>query len=141
MISGLNILNVSLFLLAVCLTIWNINQRFNTNKTTTFTNNERLEQIPFPLKFSILINPGFDLSKLDEVGYSHAGSYLFGVNKWKKNRIGWAGLNEDGSTVGNVSGKFLTFFFISFIISMCNHNYDSSNKDLLYIVYCRFKPV
>ena len=108
MISGLKILNLSLFLLAVCLTIWNINQRFNTNKTTTFTNNERLEQIPFPLKISILINPGLDLSKLDEVGYSTVGSYISGFNKWGKKCIGWAGLNEDGSIVGNVSGKFLT---------------------------------
>ena len=104
-ISGLNILNVSLFLLAIWLTIWNTNKRFFTNKTTTFTNNEGLEQTPFPLKFSFLINPGFDPSKLHEMGYSSASYYISGINKWNMTCIGWAGLSEDGSTVGNVSGK------------------------------------
>ena len=106
MISCLNILNVFLFLLAICLTIWNIHERFYTNKTTTLTSNEKLEQIQFPLKFSFLINPGFDHSKLDEMGYPSADFYIGGFNKWDKTHIGWAGLTEDGSTVGNVSGKF-----------------------------------
>ena len=106
MISGLDILNVSLFLLAIILSIWYINERFYTNKTTTFTNNERLDQTPFPLKFSFFINPGFDVSKLNEVGYSTAGWYILGINKWNIPHIGWAGLTKDGSTAGNVPGKF-----------------------------------
>ena len=100
-------MNASLFLLAICLTIWNIHERFNTNKTTTFTNNEKLEQIQFPLKFSILINPGFHLSKLNEMGYLSAFHYMFGINKWGKPRMGWAGLTENGATIGNVSGKIM----------------------------------
>ena len=106
MISCLNIVNVYLFLLAISLTIWNIHERFNTNKTTTLASNEKLEQIQFPLKLSFLINPGFDHLKLDEFGYSKAGTYIWGVNKYDKTLIGWAGLTEDGSTIGNVSGKF-----------------------------------
>merc|ERR1712208_217147 len=81
MIIPLNILNFSLFLLAICLTIWNINQRYNTNKTTTFINHETLEEIVFPLIFSILINPGFDHSKLVEMGYSSDSNYILGVNR------------------------------------------------------------
>ena len=105
MISVLSILNVSLFLLAICLTIWNINQRFNTNKTTVYNNKEKLGQISFPLKFSFLVNPGFELSKLNALGYSTAGHYICGVNKWGKPQIGWAGFTKNGSTIGNVSGK------------------------------------
>ena len=106
MISGLNILNVSFFLLAIILTIWNINERFYTNKTTTLTSSEKLEQIQFPLKISFLINPGFDASKLTEVGYSSPRGYILGQSIWDKAHIGWAGFTEDGSTVNNVSGKF-----------------------------------
>ena len=105
MIGGLTLLNAFLFLLAICLTLWNIHERFNTNKTTTFTNNQKLEHIPFPLKFSILINPGFHLSQLKKLGYQSSNSYIFGINKWGKPRIGWAGLTEDGAAIGNVSGK------------------------------------
>ena len=105
MIGGLTILNLILFLLAVCLTLWNIHERFNTNKTTTSTKNEKVEHIQFPLKFSILINPGFHLSQLKTLGYQSSNSYIFGINKWGKPRIGWAGLTEDGAAIGNVSGK------------------------------------
>ena len=105
MISVLSILNTSFFLLAICLTIWNINERFNTNKTTTFTNEEKLDHILFPLKFTVLVNPGFDLAKLKEVGYSAVGLYISGKDKWGGPHIGWAGHTEDGSIIGNVSGK------------------------------------
>ena len=105
MISILDILNVSLFLLAICLTIWNINQRFNTNKTTTITNHEKLEEIVFPLKFSFLINPGFDQSKIVEVGYNSPSLYINGENIFGRPQIGWAGHTKAGSTIGNVSGK------------------------------------
>ena len=57
------------------------------------------------MKFSVLINPGFDLAKLDEVGYISVVDYILGLNKWDNTRIGWAGLAENGSTIGNVSGK------------------------------------
>ena len=92
--------------MAIILTIWNVHERFNTNKTTTITKNEKLDRIKFPLKFLILINPGFDQSKLDEVGYSSAGHYIIGKLKRGRSHIGWAGLTEDGLTMGNVSGKF-----------------------------------
>ena len=105
MISILDILNVSLFLLAICLTIWNINQRFNTNKTTSITNHEKLEEIVFPLKFSLLIYPGFDQSKLVEVGYRSPSPYIIGENRFGRPQIGWAGHTKAGSTLGNVSGK------------------------------------
>ena len=105
MISILDILNVSLFLLAICLTIWNINQRFNTNKTTTITNHEKLEEIVFPLKFSLLIYPGFDQSKIVEVGYNGPSPYIIGENRFGRPQIGWAGHTEAGSIIGNVSGK------------------------------------
>ena len=105
MISILDILNVSLFLLAIYLTIWNINQRFNTNKTTSITNHEKLEEIVFPIKFSFLINPGYDQSTLVEVGYSSPSGYIMGVNKFGTPQLGWAGHSKAGSTIGNVSGK------------------------------------
>merc|ERR1712208_12838 len=110
MIIPLNILNFSLFLLAICLTIWNINQRYNTNKTTTFINHETLEEIVFPLKFSILINPGFDHSKLVEMGYSSDSGYILGVNRLGIPQQGWAGHSKEGSPIGNVSGKLYEKF-------------------------------
>ena len=104
MISILDILNVSLFLLAICLTIWNINQRYNTNKTTSITTHEKLEEIVFPLKFSLLINPGFDQSKIVEMGYPSSALYINGENIFGRPQIGWAGHTKAGSTIGNVSG-------------------------------------
>ena len=105
MVRILDCLNVSLFILAICLTAWNINQRFNTNKTTIIKDHEKLENIVFPLKFSFLITPGFDHSKLIEEGFPSVFGYLLGVNRLGIPQIGWAGHTKEGPTIANVSGK------------------------------------
>ena len=52
-----------------------------------------------------MINSGFHLAKLKKLGYNKTSHYIDGMNKWGKPRRGWAGLTEDGATIGNVSGK------------------------------------
>ena len=95
-----------LFSLAICLSISNMNERYNTNKTTTTTQHSDLSYMAFPLKVSVLVNPGFDQEELKAAGYESASGYFMGRSKYKKkNHFGWAGHTPEGGTIGNVSGK------------------------------------
>ena len=82
-----------------------MNVRYNTNKTTTTTRHAHLSELAFPLKFSLLVNPGFDEIKLNESGYESASGYFMGRSAYKKKtHFGWAGHTAEGRTIGNVSG-------------------------------------
>ena len=72
----LSIFKLGLFLLAIILSILNMDERYNKNKTTTRFRNVDLSKIVFPLKFSILINPGFIEDNLWKTGYASVGSYF-----------------------------------------------------------------
>ena len=108
----LAVIELGLFLLAIFLSIANMNVRYNTNKTTTKTHQVSLSDIEFPLKFSILINPGFAEEDLAKFGYDDLDDYFsgkFGNEDPGKDesmpvRYGWAGHTEYGRTFGTVSG-------------------------------------
>ena len=102
----LSIFKLGLFLLAVILSILNMDERYNTNKTTTKTWNMDLSEIFFPLKFSLLINPGFVKEKLEHAGYQSdynvVENYFRGEissESEHQGSLGWA-----GNTLGTVSG-------------------------------------
>ena len=63
----LTFIKLGLFLLAIVLSIANINERFNSNKTTSTSYIADLASVDFPLKISVLINPGFKFKELDHV--------------------------------------------------------------------------
>ena len=101
----LTILKLGLFLLAGILGILNMDDRYNTNKTTTRTWNLDISEIMFPLKFSILINPGYIEDNLRKIGYRHVFDYFEGViTSENQTSLGWAGKTTDGRTIGTVAG-------------------------------------
>ena len=102
----LKIFELGLFILAIFLSIANINERYNTNKTTTKTYQASLSEIEFPLKLSILINPGFAQEDLAIFGYEEPNDYFAGRGQSgpKSYGYGWVGHSEYGGVIGSVSG-------------------------------------
>ena len=101
----LTFIKLGLFLLAIVLSIANINERFNSNKTTSTSYIADLASVDFPLKISVLINPGFKFKELSRVGYWER-SYFNGLSKYNDSHIGWAGHTRKGGTPGimNMTG-------------------------------------
>ena len=113
----LTIIELGFFLLAIVLSIANMNERYNTNKTTTTTSEVSLSDIEFPLKLSILINPGFAEEELKKFGYDNLDDYFSGrfgyedfdgyfsgKDQLMPVRFGWASHTEYGLTTGTASG-------------------------------------
>ena len=102
----LKIFELGLFILAIILSIANMDERYNTNKTTTKTYQASLSEIEFPLKLSILINPGFAQEDLAIFGYEEPNDYFAGRGQTQSLPIsfGWAGHSEYGGVIGTVSG-------------------------------------
>ena len=88
--SLITIFKLSFFLLAICLTILNINERYNTNKISVSTYAVDRSTIDFPISFSIIVNPG--LKDLFSNGYwAHPTSgYYRGESKFDNDHFGWA---------------------------------------------------
>ena len=106
----MSIIKFVLIILAICLSISNMHDSYSTNKTTTTSKYVFLKDIVFPLKFSILITPGFNETSLDEVGYNSTLSYFLGRSKYAPEKhFGWAGHTPQGTTVGNVSGQLFLY--------------------------------
>ena len=103
----LTIIKLGLFLLAIGLSIANINERYNSNKTTATSSIVDLASIEFPLKISVLINPGFSSEEIRNAGYRDGFYYFSGLSKFdhEKSHIGWAGHTADGGNVDNVTGR------------------------------------
>ena len=104
----LAVIELGLFLLAIALSIANMDERYNTNKTTTKTDHVSLSDIEFPVKFSIVIYPGFSEEALALFGYANPEDYFSGYygiedpdGNFSRN-YGWTGYSEFGA---NVSGK------------------------------------
>ena len=65
----------------------------------------KLDKMDFPVVFKICFKPGFDVEKLEEVGYGSVYSYFSGQSKYNKSVFGWAGHLESGGVFGSVEGK------------------------------------
>ena len=79
-------------------------ERYNRNKTTTNTYQASLSDIKFPVKFSILIYPGFVEENLALFGYANPEDYFSGNygNDHFSRKFGWTGHSEFGSTVSGI---------------------------------------
>ena len=115
----LTIIQLGLFLLAIFLSIANMDERYNRNKTTTNTYQASLSDIEFPVKFSILIYPGFSEEYLALVGYDNPEEYFSGNYgnedpdgqfSWN---YGWTGHSQFAATVSGIRDK-MNFFFNNF---------------------------
>ena len=104
----LTLIQLGLFLLAIILSIANMEERYNRNKTTTETYQTSLSDIKFPLKLSILIYPGFSEENLAKFGYDNPENYFSGIygKEDPDNNLsmtyGWRGQSKFDATV---SGK------------------------------------
>ena len=101
----LTIFKIGLFLLAIMLSLANIDDRYNKNKTTTRTSLVDLKDIKFPLKFSILVHPGFDPNLLRTAGYNNPTGYFAGRSMYQDGVFGWAGHSKEGEPISSVSGN------------------------------------
>jgi len=107
----LTALKLGLFLLAIILSILNMDDRYNTNRTTTMTWSVDLSEILFPLKFSILINPGFVEDNFKKAGYKDEADYFHGlISSESQTYLGWVG----NRTLATVAGIFYSILLINF---------------------------
>ena len=102
--SVLTFFKLSFFLLAICLTILNINERYNTNETTAATNAVDMAKVDFPISFSIIVNPGFTRAYLSK-GYLNIDDYFLGLGGFRDEHYGWAGHTEEGGIISTVAGN------------------------------------
>ena len=70
-----------------------------------------LDDIEFPIVLKICINPAFNISELQEVGYQNVWDYFTGKSKYSDYGIfGWSGHAKNGSIISNVKGHFSKYF-------------------------------
>ena len=75
-------------------------------QTTTSIKQHKLEELP--ILFKICINPGFNMKKIREEGYSNEYGYFMGKSKYSNNTYGWAGhTNTSNEGESSVRGKYL----------------------------------
>ena len=81
-----------------------------------------LDDIEFPIVLKICINPAFNISELQEVGYQSVWDYFTGKSKYSDYRIyGWSGHAENGSTISSAKGFFLQIFSKFFLQIVFRH--------------------
>ena len=90
------------FLLAFLIHLFSIvDDLLHPDQTTTSIQGHTLEELP--ILFKICINPGFNMEKIREEGYSDISRYFLGESQFNKTTYGWAGLadtnNETESSV------------------------------------------
>jgi hypothetical protein len=59
-----------------------------------------LDKVEFPVIFNIVVKPGFDIEKLNKLGYDTAHEYFIGGKK-NSGITSWAGFGEK---ISNVTG-------------------------------------
>ena len=64
-----------------------------------------LDKMKFPVVFKICFKPGFDLQKLQEVGYDSVSGYFSGQSRFNNSVFGWAGHTAGGGVFGSFKGK------------------------------------
>ena len=75
-------------------------------QTTTSIKEQKLEELP--ILFKICINPGFNMQKIREEGYSNEYGYFMGKSRFSNNTYGWAGhTNTSNEGESLVRGQYL----------------------------------
>ena len=95
----IKLLCLSLVILQTALTI---KGSFYSGKTVTTSTVQKLKDSTFPVVFNIIVKPGFDELKLEELGYTDAYWYFMGKNILNASWVGWKG---HGKSFNNVSGQ------------------------------------
>ena len=90
------------FLVQMCFQLY---EQVHPSQTETVLEDKKLDDIEFPVLFKICFKNSFDLTKLEEAGYSSVSKYFSGVSKFNKSLYGWAGHTENGTVGEGVSGN------------------------------------
>ena len=59
--------------------------------TNTVSYHENLDDVDFPVKFKICVQPGFDEQELIEAGYEDLTDYFHGRSRFNSSVFGWTG--------------------------------------------------
>ena len=73
------------------------------DKTVAKTTKKRLEEIDFPVVFKICVNPSFNETELEGVGYENMYMYFMGQSRFNGSIYGWSGHTDDGGVFSNAS--------------------------------------
>ena len=87
-------------LIGFCFQFGNVLDTYVHPTQTTITMTERnLQDDDFPLLFKICFNPSFNVSAVEEAGYT---SFFSGRSKLNSSLLGWAGHTAEGGVQGTV---------------------------------------
>ena len=53
-----------------------------------------------PILFKICVNPGFNLTKIKEEGYTNTYYYFLGQSMYSNTSYGWSGINNNRTVAG-----------------------------------------
>ena len=73
------------------------------DKTVAKTTKKRLEEIDFPVVFKICVNPSFNETELEGVGYENMYMYFMGKSRFNGSIYGWSGHTDAGGVFSNAS--------------------------------------
>ena len=68
------------------------------SQTTTSIQEHKVTEIP--ILFKICVNPGFNLTKIKEEGYTNTYEYFLGHSKYSNTSYGWSGNNNYSTVAG-----------------------------------------
>ena len=68
-------------------------------ETVTRLEKHDLNDIEFPIVFKICVDPAFDKSGINNLGYKDIFGYFAGRSVYDQNNFGWAGHHKNGSTI------------------------------------------
>ena len=95
------------FSLAFLIQVFSIvDDLLHPTQTTTSIEEQKLEELP--ILFKICINPGFNMEKIKEEGYSDEYGYFLGKSRYSNTTYGWAGhANTSNKGESSVRGQYL----------------------------------
>ena len=77
--------------------------QINPEETVPKTTRSRLGDNDFPVVFKICMNPSFNDTELESVGYDNIYFYFMGKSRFNGSNYGWSGHTQDGRVVNNAS--------------------------------------
>ena len=83
---------------------------FNSGRTVTTFEIRKLEDIQeFPFTFNVIVRPGFDEAKLQEIGYLNVEEYFVGRSRLNYSVVGWAGHGKNVTGEIGLTGAEMTY--------------------------------
>ena len=85
-----------------------LNEQVHPTLAATTLEENKLEDLEFPVIFKLCFQNSFNLEKLVKAGYSSVSNYFKGESRFNSSLYGWAGHNSNGSVGPGVSGIYQT---------------------------------